>query len=233
MTLIKNEQKLNSSIIFFESLNWLKITIDEGPKHREDFYKNFSILNKQDEYWKKAEKLIESNQAYACSCSRSQRDKFSEKGAYLGHCRSRNIKFEKGITALRIKCPTDTQYSGWQQSLNDFVIWTKEDTAAYQLISVVEDTRYNIEVIIRGSDLEDSSLAQLYLAKCLGGSHSAVFEKIKFLHHKLLLDPTYTGKKYSKSDNAHSLKNKILEGYSYDNFMMDFAKFKSSCGIEI
>lgn len=210
----------------FHSLKWLHIKISHGPTNLSDFEKNYSIQLKQEKYWKIAKKLFDEGFAYACDCSRSQKDRFNTTGAYLGHCRHRKLNFNRGLTALRLKCPENFALN-WQHSLNDFVLWTKENFAAYQLISTVEDTELGTSVIIRGSDLADSSEAQCYLASHMGEQEKEVFGKIKFFHHELIVDPKNPQQKYSKSEGAHSLKKLIADGYTYNKFLKDYDAFKN------
>ncbi len=204
----------------FKILDWLQISPDEGPKDVADFYKNFSQKNRQEKYFKALKILDEKSLLYACDCSRSQRDRFSEIGAYMGICREKNLKFVPGKHALRLRCE-DVDYS-WKKSLNDFVLWTKEKRASYQLVSVVEDVENQVDFIVRGEDLRASSEAQLYLAQNLGGDYKSFFEKIEFIHHPLIVDPRNPTKKLSKSLASCSLASLIREGYTYDRFLSEF-----------
>lgn len=228
----------------FSSLEWLQVPIHSGPKNLADFEANFSIRNQQGAYKSALESLIDNKQVYACECSRSQKDRFSPAGAYLGHCRDKNISFIAGKHSLRLICPKPTQVSThalelnnlqesatfkdnfyWLNTLQDFVLWTKEDTAAYQLMSTVEDSTLKPSIVIRGEDLADSTGAQHYLAQCLGTHYAESFKKIKFLHHPLLKNPKDPSQKYSKSQHAYSLKTMISEGYTFTNYLKDFETF--------
>ena len=72
---------------------------------------------------------------------------------------------------------------------------------AYQLTSVIDDTHYGVDLIVRGKDLYNSSLAQVFLAKSL---KDAAFEKVSFYHHPILKGPD--GKKLAKSDGSTSIQ---------------------------
>ncbi len=52
--------------------------------------------------------------------------------------------------------------------LDDFVVWTKNDTPAYQLAVVVDDTRQGITDVIRGHDLLESAAWQSQIYHALG-----------------------------------------------------------------
>ncbi|HEU4606912.1 MAG TPA: hypothetical protein VFS31_02305, partial [Chitinophagaceae bacterium] len=66
---------------------------------------------------------------------------------------------------------------------------------------------FNVDLIIRGADLMDSSLAQLYLADTL---QLDSFKQNSFLHHPLLLSGE--GLKLSKSLGAGSLESMRKSG---------------------
>jgi glutamyl-tRNA synthetase len=204
----------------FSCLHWLGISPDEGPKNLEDFKKNYSQKNKQEKYFHYIEDLQKRGLLYACECSRSQKENFTEKGAYKGICRDKIIKFIRTQHSLRLR--TNSAKENWQATLNDFVVWTKEDTAAYQLVSVVEDLSDNIDLIVRGEDLRDSSAAQTYLASCLGQLSWDKFQKIKFIHHPLVVDSVDASKKLSKSLSAYSLKEMISAGLTPSDFLKQF-----------
>ena len=86
-------------------------------------------------------------------------------------------------------------------SLGDFILWRKDNLAAYQLVSVWEDEQAKITHIVRGKDLMDSTAAQVWLAHELEYHH---FTQVKFYHHGLLKGPN--ADKLSKSAGAASLK---------------------------
>ena len=72
---------------------------------------------------------------------------------------------------------------------------------AYQLSSMVDDSHFGVDLIVRGQDLYPSTLAQLDLARLLG---KETFAQTTFLHHPLLkgLDKA----KLSKSAGAYSIR---------------------------
>ncbi len=67
-------------------------------------------------------------------------------------------------------------------SMKEFVVRKKDGFPAYQLSSVADDDHYHTDLIVRGQDLRDSTLAQLYLARLLPGSS---FPQNVFYHHTL------------------------------------------------
>ncbi len=231
----------------FDSLNWLQIPIHSGPKTLEDFKNKYSLKLKQDVYKKALQVLIDTHQVYACECSRSQKERFSPLGAYLGHCREKKLSYIAGTHSLRLRCPqetsihtslptlnifqSDTFYKNnfyWLKSLGDFVLWTKEDSAAYQLMSTVEDSILGPNFIVRGEDLADSTGAQYFLAQCLGTFYAKNFSQIEFLHHSLIKNPNDPTQKYSKSQQAYSLKTMRSEAYTFQNYLKEFEEFSKN-----
>jgi glutamyl/glutaminyl-tRNA synthetase len=86
------------------------------------------------------------------------------------------------------------------QTMGDFIVRQKNGLPAYQLASLVDDTLYNINFIVRGADLLNSTAAQIFLAEKLNRTE---FLNTQFWHHPLIADPT--GSKLSKSEGAASL----------------------------
>lgn len=210
----------------FQTLKWLKIKWHEGPQNTEEFYKHYSLQKKQNIYKQIVLKLYEEKKAFTCTCSRSQKDRFNELGGYLGTCRFKEIPFEAGTNSLRIKLTHVDKKNSWLDTLSDFVLWTKEDQASYQLISVTEDSSDKITHIIRGEDLYDSTQAQIQLSKLIGGEIENNFTKIKTFHHPLIHDPINPNEKLSKSKESHSLREMISNGLSYEGFITIFEDYK-------
>ena len=166
----------------FDSLDWLGIDIDLGPKSIEDFLQNHSQSLKTERYF---EAIKKTKDIFACDCSRKKIKENASDGNYPGTCRERKLSLERGTYALRIKTPPE---------MDDFVIWRKDDVPAYQLTSVMDDHDMGVNLIVRGEDLKQSSTYQIYLAQKLGLDFLA---KTKFIHHPLVLDKE--GQKLSKS----------------------------------
>lgn len=86
------------------------------------------------------------------------------------------------------------------QKMGDFIVRQKNGLPAYQLASLVDDTLYNINFIVRGADLLPSTAAQIFLAEKL---NQPLFLENTFWHHPLMTD--FKGVKLSKSEGATSL----------------------------
>ncbi|MFV0439076.1 MAG: glutamate--tRNA ligase family protein [Desulfopila sp.] len=187
----------------FRSLDWLGIDWDIGPSGVDDFYAHYSQNRKKEKYFAVMEQI---ERTYSCECSRKAiRQAFGD-GVYGGSCRYRQIPFVRGRTARRLIVDRPIEAYGAAVDLGpvmgDFVLWTRDDTPAYQLVSLVEDEEAAITHIFRGMDLTSSTVAQLYLARELGYSE---FPRARVFHHELLYGPD--GKKLAKSRGATSIKD--------------------------
>ncbi len=164
-----------------------------------------------DRYQAVSENLLEKNQAYLCECSRQQIKLMG--GIYNGHCRN-NPSRRWHNNALRIKSDLfDTSeftsqfvdiIQGQQQQsitddIGDFVIWRKDNLPAYQLAVVVDDIEQKVTHVIRGRDLIDSTIRQLYLAHLLG------YDGLTYGHIPLAIDAQ--GHKLSKQNLAPPIQS--------------------------
>ncbi|MCC6371979.1 MAG: tRNA glutamyl-Q synthetase [Bacteroidia bacterium] len=196
----------------FETLEFMGIPFQEGPRNLEEYENNFSQIKRHRLYEQALNFLAENNLVYACNCSRSQVLGLSKDGAYAGTCRHKNILLNEPGVCWRLK--TDTKrllklkvFKGIEeqhilpQQMQDFVVRKKDGFAAYQLTSLVDDVHFGIDLIVRGEDLWASTLAQLYLAEVLGLS---AFTETVFHHHQLL--KSENGLKLSKSAGDTSIQ---------------------------
>lgn len=54
------------------------------------------------------------------------------------------------------------------KEVGDFVVWTKRDTAAYQLAVIIDDNAQGVTDVVRGDDLLASTARQILLAEAVG-----------------------------------------------------------------
>ncbi|NVJ85532.1 MAG: tRNA glutamyl-Q synthetase [Algoriphagus sp.] len=204
----------------FETLDFLEINYDLGPKSPEDFLVNWTQLNRMDLYRDAMEKLWAKNLLFSCTCSRKKISQMNSSGYYLGHCLDRNIPKTRKEAAWRINTLQDElitirDYLGnkkefaLEEDIAFFIVRKKDTMPSYQLASLVDDLEFGVDLIVRGKDLFTSSLAQLFLSQSLD-NHS--FEKTRFFHHTLLRSPE--GKKLSKSEGATSIHSLRQSGRS-------------------
>ncbi len=129
---------------------------------------------RSDAYEQTLETLWSSEDLFHCVCSRKQLQGLD---VYPGTCRNnkqpssnpsairiktsnRNISFQDGIQGL--------QQINLSKDIGDFILKRKDNLYAYQLAVVVDDAHQNINHIVRGIDLMDSTPRQIWVQQCLG-----------------------------------------------------------------
>jgi glutamyl/glutaminyl-tRNA synthetase len=196
----------------FDTLNFLEIPWDEGPKNYKEYQNEYSQLHRVELYQNALDELAESNSLFACTCSRSQIRVNSADEVYPGTCRHKNLSLDARDASWRLKTDeklglsVKTLKDGTIRTLlpaamKDFVIKKKDGNAAYQLASLIDDLHFEVDLIVRGKDLWNSTLAQLYLSQKLGANE---FQKSTFHHHALLTESA--GIKLSKSAGDTSIR---------------------------
>lgn len=150
---------------------------------------------------------------YVCTCTRKELLRSSKNlktGEYIysGCCRNKALHFNDNVS-YRIKVENlDIAFNDYLQGevtqnilheVGDFIIWRKENFAAYQLAVVVDDALQNITEVVRGSDLFLQTPRQIYLQQVLK------FNSVKYIHLPLVLNEFK--QKLSKQNKAESLKN--------------------------
>jgi glutamyl/glutaminyl-tRNA synthetase len=190
----------------FDTLNFLEIPWDEGPRNIKEFEYSYSQLRRMAMYREQLQQLRDKGLIFACTCSRSQLHDSS------CDCLNRRIPLDAENVSWRIITgktpePVIKNYNGLVDSavlpidMHNFVVKKKDGLPAYQLTSVVDDLFYGVDFVVRGEDLWPSTLAQHELASALGKND---FNNITFYHHPLLMEAP--GKKLSKSAGATSVK---------------------------
>jgi glutamyl-tRNA synthetase len=130
--------------------------------------------------------LIDAGLAYPCICSRKDIERAASAphaddidGTYPGICRGRFDSAEHAgqPSAWRLKVTDESlaftdgihgeiafvlRWTG-----GDFVIFKKTGDAAYQLAVTLDDADSNVDAIVRGDDLLDSTARQMYLRRVL------------------------------------------------------------------
>ncbi len=233
----------------FDTLHFLGIDWDKGAKNPKDFEANYSQHHFLEIYQKEIEILKSKNAIFECVCSRSeiQNRNLENENIYDGFCLDKEnlgIKNQKK-SALRLNtsyfnkkdilindCLDDSYRINLATQMPFFVIQTKTqkkaqkdiELPAYQLVSLVDDVRMNINFIIRGSDLIHSTAAQLFLAEIL---EKKSFLETTFLHHNLILDENKN--KVSKSAgriyNSFSIKYFRENGGTREEFLSHFCEW--------
>lgn len=194
----------------FAVLRTLEIHWEEGPEDAADFVAHYRQELRMPLYQSYLQQLRDAGLVYACSCSRSQ---LAGQAHYTGTCRAKQHALDDPNLPWRLRLPEDAavqllDLNGDSQTihlaglLGDPVVLRKAENGirwpAYQLACVADDVWYETTHIVRGQDLYESTLIQLYLALCLG---LTAFSQIRFEHHSLLTGPD--GRKLSKSAGDH------------------------------
>lgn len=147
---------------------------------------------------------------YACACSRREiaDSVVSQRGAaiYPGTCRG-GIAPDRAARAIRLntqgaRIALCDRLQGdltldLERAVGDFVIKRADGLFAYQLAAVVDDAALGVTDIVRGADLIDSSLRQIYLQRLLGLSTP------RYLHLPVAVNAL--GEKLSKQTLAPAL----------------------------
>lgn len=202
----------------FNTLAYLEIPYDEGPRNYLEYKTKYSQIHRLDAYNKAMDHLMNKGHLFACNCSRRKISRESPKGYYPGTCKNKNVPFEDEGVSWRIETAMDKeiQIGGINGKivkatlpplLKDFVVRRKDTLPAYQLTSVVDDLLDKIDLIVRGKDLWGSSIAQTILSEKLPEAH---FGKRTFYHHALMMDSK--NRKMSKSTGSTSIQHLIKTG---------------------
>lgn len=143
----------------FDALRWLGIDWDQDPYFQSQ---------RRSIYGEYTQKLIDSGQAYYCTCSPESLQQMREKATaaggkpkYDGTCRERNLPLsEKSV--LRFKAPltgttiVDDVVKGrivfQNRELDDFILVRSDQSPTYNFVVVVDDISMGINTIIRGDD---------------------------------------------------------------------------------
>jgi glutamyl-tRNA synthetase len=196
----------------FDTLHFLDIPWHEGPRNYDEYEQQYSQVHRMRLYNDALEQLKASGAVFACNCSRAQVLQQHPSGIYQGTCLHKHLPFDTTDVCWRLHTRVEehipvkdlggnTVPSAFPAAMQYFVVRKKDGYPAYQLASVIDDLHLGIDMVVRGADLRDSTLAQQYLAQKL---QLHAFGDIAFHHHPLMMD---TGsKKLSKSDGATSVQ---------------------------
>lgn len=202
----------------FDTLDFLEIQFDLGPKSAEDFEKEWSQVHRMNLYSETLETLKNSGSVFSCDCSRSKIQQMDANGFYLGYCLDRKIPLNRKETSWRVNSLESdflsfTEYPDQKittlipEETAFYQVRKKDQLPAYQLTSVVDDLHFGVDLIVRGKDLYPSTLAQLDLARIL---EKPQFSESTFYHHDLLKGPNQV--KLSKSAGDLSVQFLRKEG---------------------
>ena len=158
-----------------EALEWLGIDWDDGPffqSQRTDIYQTF------------AQQLVDSGNAYYCTCIPEQIEEMRKKAQavggkpkYDGTCREKGLGKTEGAV-VRFKAPLagttvlEDVIKGnivfQNTELDDFVVQRSDGMPTYNYAVVVDDHTMGINTIIRGDDHVNNTPKQIQLYHALG-----------------------------------------------------------------
>ena len=208
----------------FEDLSWLGFfDLDDIEIVGRD--NRIRQSDRQVRYREAVEELNAAGQnIFGCHCTRKQikalsGDKHLTELFYSGTCRQRPWSFaaKEGVR-LQIDSEQLTfddlihGHSMQQPSsqCGDLLLRDRDQNFSYQFAVTVDDIDQDINLIVRGDDLFESTGRQLLLAKKLGRLKPALFA-----HHPLVLDPL--GSKLSKRQFSERIAKDRLEGNGPEN----------------
>ncbi|ERS00302.1 glutamyl-Q tRNA(Asp) ligase [Acinetobacter sp. COS3] len=155
-----------------------------------------------DIYEQVLEQLKQSQDIYACQCTRKM---LGSNHIYVGTCRDLNLDFEQQAIRLKVSdqqiCFDDRlqgqQCSNLKYDLGDFVLKRRDGIISYQLAVVVDDYLQKITHVVRGADLLDNTVRQIWLGSLLD------YPKLSYMHLPLAMNGQ--GQKLSKQNLAQAL----------------------------
>jgi glutamyl-Q tRNA(Asp) synthetase len=189
-----------------EDLEWLGFVPDDGlvPVHRQS--------DRSDRYDDAIDRLRRAGQVYACRCSR--RD--LSDGRYSGRCRDLGLP-EGTDLGLRMRLQSGVERAhdvgegpieqDPSRQCGDVLARDRSGHWTYQFAVVVDDLVDDVTLVIRGSDLLDSTGRQVAIGRMLGRLSPPLY-----LHHPLLLRPD--GRKLSKSGGDAGIRELRRQGLS-------------------
>jgi len=194
----------------FDTLHFLDIPWDEGPRDFQEFEREYSQVHRMEMYKAAMEELVDKEAVFACNCSRSQLAAGNGGEKYPGTClvksialNTPNVNWRPYTTPdrpLRMKTwPYHSVEAVLPPEMQYFVVRKKDGFPAYQLSSVVDDRHFGVDLVVRGADLWASTLAQLYLASIL---QEDAFLQTTFYHHPLLMKAGEVKLSKSASDTS-------------------------------
>ena len=188
-----------------EDLEWLGFVAD-GPLVRQS--ERHAI------YEAALDSLRSRGLVYACSCSRA--DIAGQR--YPGTCAHQNLPESPGL-GVRVRLDEaverfDDMRLGPQEQqpstqCGDLLAKDREGNWTYQFAAAVDDWQQDVNLVVRGEDLLDSTGRQIQLARLLGRR-----EPPAFLHHPLVMKSS--AQKLSKSDSDTGIHELRAKGWSVE-----------------
>lgn len=228
----KEREVVGSIEHIIESLNWLKVTYDEGP-HKDGPNAPYIQSQRLDLYKKYANILIEKGYAYPDPYTeeeianwRKESEENKKPFLYREH-RPETFGIWDGTKPLRFKVPEIKRYE-WQdivfgqlsagpEALDDFILIKSDGYPTYNFAHIVDDIEMNITHVMRGQEFISSTPKFLSLYQALD------LEPPIFVTLPPILGEG-GNKKLSKRDGAKDILDYREEGYLAEG-MFNFLSF--------
>ncbi|MGA3090256.1 MAG: tRNA glutamyl-Q(34) synthetase GluQRS [Terriglobales bacterium] len=201
-----------------DDLRWLRIVWSEGPDCG-GAYGPYVQSERRTHYLEAWRRLREGGFLYPCVCSRkdlaqatSAPNDTDDEPLYPGTCRQRlpgheyaepagvNWRFRvphgEAIEFVDLNLGLQRYVAG--REFGDFLVWRRDDIAAYQLAVVVDDAAMRITEVVRGADLLKSTARQLLLMRALE------YTPPQYFHCELVRDSA--GMRLAKRHDALSIR---------------------------
>ena len=208
-----------------DDLEWLGLEPDEGTL--PSFRHGRSAYRQSDQgplYANALEALERDGRAYPCQCSRRDiaamaGDVSNRETPYPGTCRDARVDGAQVLARrVRLDAITETfvdlrlgvQAQAPATQCGDVLVRDRHGDFTYQWCVVVDDDRQQVDIVIRGEDLLESTGRQLALARLVGRASPP-----RYLHHPLVLRPD--GAKLSKAGHDTGLREMRAAGVSAEN----------------
>lgn len=171
--LLRSRQEYTDSIL--ASMKWLGLDWEGEPVYQTD---------RTDLYNQYVDKLLESGNAYWCSCTPEEVERMREKARqenrkprYDGHCRNLGLGPAEG-SCVRLKIPDtgkivfDDMVKGRiavdVSELDDMVIRRADGMPTYNMAVVVDDHEMGVTHVLRGDDHVSNTPRQILIYQALG-----------------------------------------------------------------
>jgi glutamyl-tRNA synthetase len=225
--------------VILDSLDWLGIDWDEGPR-KGGAFGPYTQMERLGLYKEMSERLISARKAYRCYCTKAeldaQREAVKAKDLkavfrYPGTCRDRKdqpdlpfvVRFrmdEAGAVTYVDKVFGEVVTPNAAQQ--DFVLIRADGVPLYNFGAVVDDVTMGITLVARGRDHMVNTPPQILLYRALGATLP------EFAHLPMML--AASGEKLSKRHNAVSVTDYRDQGYAPGAVLNYLVRFGWSSG---